>query len=212
MINPYSVLGLEESASLAEVKAQYRKLVLKWHPDRNKSPHAEEKLKKILEAYLLIVQGGYVGSEKEKDQSNKQYRREDAGYNYEERKKSDRTDEKYRREKKREEEEEERKRRTGKDRWGRSVIKQKRNPFNNSKLWQFIDLLSGNNKLSWHLERRNSFGDELWVAYDYREKQYKYFLKYTDEDGVKHSVYLPYAFNSLDDALDYVFSRPINRI
>jgi hypothetical protein len=211
MTNPYSVLGLGEGATLEEVKAQYRKLVLKWHPDRNKSADAEKNLKLILEAYVLIIQGKWGSRGKEEEQSNKQHNNGDTGYNYEEQKKRKEAEEKYRKEKKREEEEEERKRRTGKDRWGRSVIKQKRKPTNNSKLWKFFDLLSGDHKLSWHLERKNSFGDELWVAYDYRVGEYKYFLKYTDEDGVKNSVDLPYGFNSLDDALDYVFSRKVTR-
>jgi hypothetical protein len=33
--------------SQEEIKAAYREMALKWHPDKNKSPEAEEKFKKV---------------------------------------------------------------------------------------------------------------------------------------------------------------------
>jgi len=50
----YDVLGVSRNASLEEIKKAYRKLALEWHPDRNKSPEAEERFKEINEAYEVL--------------------------------------------------------------------------------------------------------------------------------------------------------------
>jgi curved DNA-binding protein CbpA len=50
----YAILGIPEDASFQEIRKSYRKLAKKYHPDRNKSPHAEETIKKINEAFEIL--------------------------------------------------------------------------------------------------------------------------------------------------------------
>jgi len=50
----YEVLGVSKSTSVDEIKKQYRKLALKFHPDRNKSKDAPEHFKEISEAYAVL--------------------------------------------------------------------------------------------------------------------------------------------------------------
>jgi molecular chaperone DnaJ len=50
----YEVLGVQRNASKDEIIAAFRKLALQYHPDRNKSPEAEEKFKEISEAYAVL--------------------------------------------------------------------------------------------------------------------------------------------------------------
>lgn len=53
----YSILNLSASATPEEAKKQYRKLTKEFHPDVNKEPGAEEKFKKINEAYQIVTSG-----------------------------------------------------------------------------------------------------------------------------------------------------------
>ena len=52
----YEVLGLSRTATEQEIKSAYRKLALKYHPDRNQgSKDAEEKFKEAAEAYAVLA-------------------------------------------------------------------------------------------------------------------------------------------------------------
>lgn len=51
----YQLLGVQKNASDADLKKSYRRLAMKYHPDRNKdNPGAEEKFKQIKEAYEVL--------------------------------------------------------------------------------------------------------------------------------------------------------------
>jgi DnaJ-class molecular chaperone len=54
MRDPYTVLGVQKSADLAEIKKVFRKLAKKYHPDHSKDPKAKEKFAELNAAYEIL--------------------------------------------------------------------------------------------------------------------------------------------------------------
>jgi len=54
MSNYYDILGLQRTCNKKDVTLAYRRLALKWHPDKNKDPNAHTMFVKISEAYQVL--------------------------------------------------------------------------------------------------------------------------------------------------------------
>jgi len=53
--DPYQVLGIDHNASAEEIKQAYRRVAMKWHPDRNQnSTQAREQFQRAAEAYKTL--------------------------------------------------------------------------------------------------------------------------------------------------------------
>src|ERR1700743_1195796 len=62
MRDPYTVLGVSKTASLADIKKAFRKLAKQYHPDQNKDAKTAAKFAEINSAYEI------VGDEKKRGQ------------------------------------------------------------------------------------------------------------------------------------------------
>lgn len=61
MVDYYKVLEVNKNATTADIKKAYRKLALKWHPDKNpeNQDEANRKFKEISEAYEILSDGKF---------------------------------------------------------------------------------------------------------------------------------------------------------
>lgn len=50
----YEILGVPKDADQKTIKDAYHRLAMKWHPDRSKSPDAEQHFKEIAKAYAIL--------------------------------------------------------------------------------------------------------------------------------------------------------------
>ena len=50
----YDILGVSRDANDRQIKKAFRKLAVKYHPDKNKDPKAEDKFREIAEAYEVL--------------------------------------------------------------------------------------------------------------------------------------------------------------
>lgn len=86
----YDILGLPVTASKAQVKKAYRRLVMLYHPDRNTSPEAQARFLLIQKAYDAINSGQptslhqkeETAFEKRKRESEIRYKKARERYNY----------------------------------------------------------------------------------------------------------------------------------
>ena len=62
-MNYYEVLGVSKNADVSEIKKKYRKLAIKYHPDRNSGDgNATKKFREVTEAYEIL------GDEKKREE------------------------------------------------------------------------------------------------------------------------------------------------
>lgn len=62
MVDYYEVLKISRNATTDDIKKAYRKLALKWHPDKNpdRQDEATKKFKEISEAYEVLSDSKYL--------------------------------------------------------------------------------------------------------------------------------------------------------
>lgn len=83
----YQILGVSRDADPKTIKSAYRRLIMKYHPDKNSEPGAEEKFKEIQKAYDVLsdvnkkAQYDQYGHDAFEQQSNNQRNYQYGGFN-----------------------------------------------------------------------------------------------------------------------------------
>jgi DnaJ-class molecular chaperone len=77
----YRILEINENATQEDIKKAYQKLAKKWHPDKNKSPEATEKMQEINKAFEVL---GNEEKRKKYDLGATDFAFKASGFNYEE--------------------------------------------------------------------------------------------------------------------------------
>ena len=80
-MDPYKILGIQSTATQEEINQAYRRLAMKWHPDRNQnSNQARDRFHQAAEAYNAlsdkVQNGNHGGARTDESSGNHQYRQE----------------------------------------------------------------------------------------------------------------------------------------
>ena len=77
--DPYQVLGVARDSGPAEWKRAYRRLAMRWHPDRSTHPEATERFKEINAAYEAIAAVDCAAPDETAEARNEEARNDKAG-------------------------------------------------------------------------------------------------------------------------------------
>jgi len=81
--NLYQILNVSKNASIEDIKSQFRKLALKFHPDKNKSKNSEIKFKEITLAYEILsdqIKRAAYDNESDSQEENKKHHKAESAH------------------------------------------------------------------------------------------------------------------------------------
>ena len=82
----YELLGITDSSSENEVRKAYRRMAMKFHPDKNPSPQANDRFIELTEAYEILLGKRDLTSEKSTQKTHEDRMREARNRYYEQQK------------------------------------------------------------------------------------------------------------------------------